>query len=190
MKRPNRFFALILTLALTVGAFVSCGDEPEETPDETPKAEIGSDIGDQAPSFSLEREGSEEKVNIKNYRGKAVVVNFWGTWCTPCKNELPHFSRVAEEYSDSVAVIAVHSVQQRADAPAYIAENFADSSIIFAYDTPRGSYQTDMYFDLLGGTTGYPHTVVLDANGIVTYVHTGIMSYDELKAEVDKALAK
>ncbi len=178
------------------GDGVTDGNEENKNPDdgendgseEKEEAEIGNKIGNKAPTFNLEREGSDEKVNVKNYKGKAVVINFWGTWCGPCKSELPDFDKLAAEYSDKLAIIAVHSVYKRQDAPSYIAENFAESDIIFAYDTLMGD--ADMYFEALGGTISYPYTVILDSDGIITYKHTGQMSYEKLKSAVDEALAK
>ncbi len=86
-------------------------------------------------------------------------------------------------------IIAVHTVVDKDKAPGYIAENYPDSDMIFAYDVPLDKY-TDMYFDALGGTSYYPRTLVLDKNGIITFTRDGSLDYDGLKSEVDKALAK
>ncbi len=162
-------------------------DKPDdETPDEDePTLEIGSEIGNLAPSFDLERVGSEEKVNIKNYLGKIVVVNFWGTWCGPCIAELPGFDRVATEYKDDVVIIAAHSTYAKENAADYITENYPSSDIIFAYDRARDGY-TDLYFSALGGTDYYPHTVIIDRDGVITYKKDSSINYDALKAEIEK----
>ncbi len=117
--------------------------------------------------------------------GKVTVINFWGTWCGPCKAELPYFSELAEKYEDSVTVVAVHSYRQAIKGPAYIAANYADSKIIFTqdYDTDSGYYAT------LGGTDTWPFTLILDENGIVVEVITkSIHSFDELEAYVTPIL--
>ena len=55
---------------------------------------------------------------------------------------------------------------------------------------PNDQYSVDVYFDALGGTSYYPYTVILDENGIVIYNHVGMMSYEELEAEIEKLLPK
>ncbi len=157
-------------------------DDKDEIP-------IGDDVGDRCPSFGLERVDGEGKINVKDLRGKVVVINFWGTWCGPCKSELPYFDQVAAEYKDDIVIIAVHSVSDRNTAPAYVQDHYPNSEMIFAYDVPLDEY-TDMYFDALGGTSYYPRTLILDKDGIITFTRDGGLEYEELKEEVEKALAK
>ena len=98
---------------------------------------------------------------LKDYEGQGVVLNFWGTWCTPCVNELPYFEQIANEYKENVAVIAIHSEMLKETAPAYIKEHYPNSDLIFACDTENAGYYTT-----LGGRGTYPYTVILDENGI------------------------
>ena len=125
-------------------------------------------------------------VNVKDYEGKIVVLNFWGTWCGPCVGELPEFDELATEYDGSVVFIAVHSVQQSDEAPEFIDSNYPDSKIKFAYDTPINS-AIGAYFNVFGAK-GYPTTLVLDKNGVITYKHTGQISGDILESEITKAI--
>ncbi len=129
----------------------------------------------------FEGESDAEIFNVRG-SGKVTVLNFWGTWCGPCKAELPHFDEVAREYGDRITMVAVHSYQGITNAPAYIAEHYADSPIIFGHDDAR-----DTYFLALGGYA-YPMTLVLDENGIVVANRTGAMTKDALKALIDSAL--
>ncbi len=162
------------------------------TDNENPGDDVvtGSEVGQKCPSYSLELvDGNGEKVNVKDFVGKAVVINFWGTWCGPCKAELPHFNELASEYEKDVVFLIIHSVSGSKNASAYINTNFPDSKMIFAYDIPLDSYR-DMYFNLLGGTDYYPRTLVLDKNGVITFSYDGGLSYDKLKSEIENALEK
>jgi thiol-disulfide isomerase/thioredoxin len=165
----------------------SQGGEDDGSTEEIP---IGYEVGEKCPAFNLELvDGDGAKVSIKDYAGKTIVVNFWGTWCGPCKAELPHFDELANEYSEDVVFLIVHSVSGSANASAYINEHFPDSKMIFAYDVPLDKVR-DMYFNLLGGTDYYPRTLVLDKDGVITFTYDGGLSYDALKTQIENALDK
>ncbi|KKB37928.1 thiol-disulfide oxidoreductase ResA [Bacillus thermotolerans] len=63
--------------------------------------------GDQAPDFVL-TDLSGEKHQLSDYEGKGVFLNFWGTWCEPCKEEMPHMEKLSKEYEGQVEVLAVN----------------------------------------------------------------------------------
>ena len=120
--------------------------------------------------------------------GKVTIINFWGTWCGGCVEELPYFDRVADEYADSVQVIAIHTDMLSDTAPDYIAANYANSHILFAKDLPTDSL--DAYYSLLGGLGGYPYTVVIDENGIVLTSVSSALTYEDLQQIIETALKK
>ena len=159
--------------------------EPEEEDESIP---YGHKPGYRATPYTLKLVGGGS-INIKEFRGKVVVINFWGTWCGPCVAELPHFDEIAEEYSDDVVVIAIHSVDSSNTTEDFVREKFNDSLIKFAYDLPLDD-SVDMYFDLLGGTSYYPRTLVLDENGVITYAKDGSVTYGQLEAQIKKAMGK
>ena len=144
--------------------------------------------GDECYAMDLEVIGEKSMINVDQYEGKVVIINFWGTWCAPCVAELPHFDELATHYGDDIAVIAIHTVDQREKAESFVEENYPDSSIIFAYDTEQDGSQSDMYYSILGGKGSYPMTVVLDKNGIIQYVNEGSMTYMELEFVVESFL--
>ncbi|MBQ9117114.1 MAG: 4Fe-4S binding protein [Clostridia bacterium] len=124
-------------------------------------------------------------MNTAEHEGKILIVNFWGIWCTPCIQELPHFDRIASEYKDSVTVLAIHSDYTDKDIPYdWIAEYYPETDMNFGHDVG------DSYYSKLGGRDSYPMTLIADENGIVILRETGSITYEELKAAVDSALAK
>ncbi len=167
------------------------GDD-STTDSELAKIPFGSDIGNRCPISALNLVDGSESVSISDFKGKVVVINFWGTWCGPCKAELPYFDRIASEYEDDVVVLAVHSVfnvKSKGEAPGYIQTNYPNSKMVFAYDIPMDDY-TDQYFYLLGGIDSYPMTLILDDRGVITFTRQGSMEYNELKSVVEEALNK
>ncbi len=126
--------------------------------------------------------------NVSNNKGKITVINFWGYWCTPCKQELPHFNQIQEEYKDDVTIIAIHqgsaylNEDDKMHAYDYIESN-SDYSILWGYDDA-----SDTYYSMLGGTSTYPISIIVDQNGYVSFTRIGSLSYDELKNEITKLL--
>lgn len=117
--------------------------------------------------------------------GRITIINFWGTWCTPCVAELPYFDQIATEYADTVSVIAVHTNMVSDTAPGYINNYYPDSKITFACDLDN-----EGYYSKLGGRGTYPYTVIIDENGIIAQVFVKALKHEDLKNAVDAILNK
>lgn len=162
--------------------------QPEVTEPEETLPEVGNAVGNLCYGYDLpvvDENGETGETIDPTKTGKVTVINFWGTWCNPCTSEMPHFEELAKNYSDTVTVIAIHSLEGYKKMPAYLAENYADSSIIFSWET-EGKYNGDYYLQL-GGGEGYPYTVVLDDRGVITETRVGMMPYEDMVAMVEKA---
>ena len=150
------------------------GGNNEGKEENTPTPTVGTEVGNLFASITLERlDGGT--VSPDDYRGKIVILNIWATRCPPCKAELPDFNRIASEYADEVVIIAAHDYYGKAGAPDYVAENFPDTKIIFAYDT----IYSDAY-NAAGGDGYIPFTAILDQSGVIVYSDSGLLSYDQL----------
>lgn len=103
--------------------------------------------------------------------GKVTILNFWGTWCPYCVYEMPHLDRIATEYREQVTVIAAHTDIAGTDAPAYVAQNYANSDIIFVNDADNACYSA------LHGQGSYPYSLILSADGTVV---TSFYGYQDL----------
>ncbi len=153
------------------------------------QATEGNQVGDLCYGYDLTVVGTEDQVLDPSQEGKVTVINFWGTWCTPCVAELPYFDRIAREHPEDVSVIAIHSSMSWETAADYVSAYYPESPITFLLDYPLDELGlVSGYYTSLGGRGTYPYTVVLDENGIITSIHVDSMSYDELKQAVENAL--
>ena len=191
-----RIVTVVVLLAILIGTGIYHWNKSAVPPPAPPSqqssdsgVERGNQIGTHCYGYPLEimdKNGRTGQTIDPSVTGKVTVINFWATWCGPCKEELPDFERVAKEYNDSVTVVAVHGMLSN-DGPAYLAENFPNSAIVFTYDYGNPEYS---YHYLLGGTGAYPYTLILDENGVITRTFSDKVHYDELKAAVEEALGK
>ena len=151
----------------------------------------GSEVGSLSVSYPLRiltAEGITEQVIDPSETGQLTIVNFWGTWCSPCVRELPYFDQIAREYPQ-VTVVAVHTHLAGDTAPAFIREYYKNSPVIFAMDAPlEESSLTGGYYTALGGRGTYPYTVVLDENGVILATVVSALDYESLRNLVETYL--
>lgn len=138
----------------------------------------GNQVGDVAPDFTLDEYFSQDDFNLYSTRGKIVILNFWGTWCTPCVAEIPHFLQIAEDYSEQVTVVFIHSVdvEENVDIGKYVEDKgWSHEYARFAQDD-----ETQKMYTSLGGKSTWPMTVILDETGKIAVKPQGSMDYDKL----------
>ena len=133
-----------------------------------------------APDFTLK---SLEGTNLRldEYRGQVVLLNFWASWCGPCRQELPLLDRINARYQDAgFAVIGVNVEGQMGPA----SEMAKKAGISFPTLVDENQRVSEMY-----ELEAMPTSVVLDRDGVVKYVHRGYKPGDEAKyVEVVKKL--
>lgn len=143
---------------------------------------IGNSVGFTCFDFTLKNNIDNSDVTLSDFKGKTVIINFWGTWCGPCVAELPHFEEVRKSY-DNLEVIAIHSANINEPVKEYIEGKWADWGIVWLQD--RGTPQLSEIYDLLGGKNGaYPRTLILDKDGVIRYVFEGSASKENLEKAI------
>ena len=151
-------------------------DQANKLENEGLEFEIGSDENNVAPDFEL-RNLSDEMIKLSDYKGKKVFLNFWASWCGPCRIEMPHMENYYKKYKDSenVEIIAVNMTTD--ERKIENVEKFVDSlGLSFPVLLDPVGEIIDLYdFDY------YPTTYLINTDGIIV----GKFSYavDEQKIE-------
>ena len=163
---------------------------------EKENAELGNAVGNACYGYEMEVFDENGKTGTTfdpaDNKGKITVINFWGTWCGGCIEELPYFDTIATEYKDTVTVVAVHTHRDFDTASEYIDTHYKDSNIIFVKDVPLDEddvYSDEAYFKMLGGGDSYPITIILDEHGVIIASIKASTNYTTLKEIIDTQLA-
>ncbi|MGE5153604.1 MAG: TlpA family protein disulfide reductase [Bdellovibrio bacteriovorus] len=125
-----------------------------------------------APDFDL-KDPEDRPQRLADYRGKAVILNFWATWCPPCREEMPSMQRAHEAVSDDgIAVVAIN-VGEDADTILQFLSNYP---VEFPLPMDLDSQVVQSY-----PVKGLPTTFVIDPEGRLAYVATGGREWDDPK---------
>ncbi len=136
--------------------------------------------GDKAPSFSTSIYGGDETIDLSSLKGKAVLLNFWATWCTPCRVEMPVLNELAKSNPSDVVLIAVNYQQSPEMIRRYLAKNEIDFSV---------ALDSEGVISKMYKVTALPTTIFIDRSGNITDIHEGMLTRESLKEKVAKIVA-
>jgi len=151
----------------------------------TPASSLGGvvRVGGIAPDFSLP-DLNGEMHSVGEHRGEAVIVNFWATWCPPCRIEMPILQQAFERYSDQgFVVLAVNLIES--DDRGLIAPFRDELGLTFPILLDEESWVAGGLYRVLG----IPTSVFIDRGGIVREIYVGALPLDDLESKVQAIMA-
>ena len=164
--------------------------DPEPTETEPSESVFGNQVGDLCYRTILkiaDENGETGEMIDPTQTGKVTLINFWGTWCGPCVNEMPHLDMLTKNYD--MNVVAIHSYMVQETMPDFIGQYYADSKIIFAYDSPYDGTNGE-YYVTMGNVGFYPFSILLDEDGYIVELFVGSITYELISAAVENAGAE
>lgn len=127
---------------------------------------------------------NDKEVNLSDYKGKNLVINFWASWCPPCKYEMPYFQNATNKYKNkNIEILMLNLTDGEREtvdsAKKYMKENNFDMNLLFDKDfNGAKAYQVQ----------GIPRTIFIDEEGYIIKDHTGAIEQDILYDNIDKLI--
>jgi cytochrome c biogenesis protein CcmG, thiol:disulfide interchange protein DsbE len=134
-----------------------------------------------APNFTL-TDINGQPLRLADYKGKVVLLDFWATWCAPCRSEIPHFVAWQKQYGpQGLQVIGLSMDDDSKPVPAFMQQ--------FGIDYPVALGDAKLA-DQYGGVLGLPVTFVIGRDGQIYHKHVGLTDMALLEGEVKQLLEK
>ena len=138
-------------------------------------------IGKPAPEFSLPAVNKNETVHLNTFNGKVILIDFWATWCAPCKKALPKLSLLQNKYDEKIQVLAISVDDKKSSALKFLNKYKID--LLSLHDTQK-SVAEDY------GVPAMPTLFIIDKKGILRYVYEGYTEADlpDIENQIRKLL--
>jgi len=183
---------LLILIIIVVGIFVtleinrrtestkeppeqSTSDELIEKEKDTPNEVTDSLSFKPAKDFELKNLAGET-IALSNFFGHPVIVNFWATWCPPCREEMPIFQKFADMYDTRLIVLAVNAGEKEEVVRNFVEESGLD--LVFLLDPTNSAAE-------LYGVRGFPMTFFIDEQGTLLRTHLGELDERLIKHYLD-----
>ena len=188
-SKTNKLLYIVLAAIIILIAAVAVADRaihansaiavPGSAAEPAAQTEVktGIKIGFAAPDFTLPTTDDKE-FKLSDYRGKNVILNFWASWCGPCRLEIPAFKEIHSKYNDGSIVIVAVSSQDNPDNTAYFA---AVNGMDFVIPLDPRGVVSNLY-----NIRGMPTTYFINEKGIITSIKIGpFINIEEIEERLD-----
>lgn len=148
----------------------------DEVAEEDMNGDAGLDYGDTPPDFELETLDGDE-LKLSDFVGEKVVVNFWASWCGPCRAEIPDMQKLYETHDVQILAVNLTDTETKEEN---IGEFVDEFGMTFPVLLDRGSIAATMY-----QIKPIPTTYLIDSNGKVHNKAFGALNYEQLVQEIE-----
>lgn len=180
--KKGRFLLFILVFLVLGGAFIfnklSNQEKQGQSENKTKVAPVQQAL---APNFTLpDLSGRQIEFKTVYQRNKLTIVNFWATWCSPCRGEIPEFNRFYQDYKARGLELVAVNLQEEASLVSEFTEEYRMRFPVLL--DAQGKVAKEYHI------TAIPSTFILDGHGKILLARRGMMDYDQLKAVIEEYL--
>lgn len=178
-------FLTILSLLF----FTGCGDSKVSEEKSEPIKKDRTYALSKVDGNLINIKADNEKLLFDNYQGKVILLNFFATWCPPCKAEIPTLNNLKQKYSENFEIVAVSLAQRDGK----LATNEALNDFINNYNISYPIVNSAENYALakeMGGVKSIPTMFLIDTKGKLIQKYVGIVPQEMLETDINKALGK
>lgn len=170
----SKVYVSILLLGIINFGIISIGGCSEKGATKTQGLDLKP-----APEFALlDTNGMEQK--LSDFKGKVIILDFWATWCPPCREEIPHFIDIYDRYKDrGLEVIGIALDEDKEKVKSFVKDKGINYPVLLG-----NGQVTDLY----GGIDGIPTTFVLDRDGNIRKKYIGYREREVFESDVQELL--
>lgn len=174
--------AHILLILICAATLFSCKKKEPSEKEKKAAATAAKDLK-KAPDFTLRKIGSKETVTLSDYQGKVVLLDFWATWCPPCKASIPNLNNLHKKYNQrgfeiiGVNLDRVTSIQDEGKILKFIANFTMKYPNVYIENSMRTMY---------GGISSIPTMFIVDKDGMLYSSHLGYSP--AIEEEIEKTI--
>lgn len=143
---------------------------------------LPSKVGDKAPEFKLKDLNGKE-VKLSDYKGKIVLIDFWATWCGPCRKGIPDLIELQNEYKNEIVVLGItldNKTNTAKDVDPFVKNMKINYPVLWTDDETIKNY---------GNINSIPTSFVVDKKGVIVSKHVGLVAKSEYVKDIKKAQA-
>lgn len=171
MKKTTLIFLTVLITGGLLAGFCFAG---------SPAGNDGK-IGSKAADFSL-KSINGKTIKLSDYKGKVVILDFWATWCPPCRKGIPDLISIQKEFGKDVVVIGLSvDTDSKMEVPGFAQKQGINYAIVYSTDAITKQY---------GGIEGIPTTFIIDKKGNIADTHVGLVPKAVLTEKIQSLLKK
>ncbi|MEE9444913.1 MAG: TlpA disulfide reductase family protein [Cocleimonas sp.] len=174
MKQFTHFISQFFLIGFAFVALSACD-----------KTSTNAAINKVAPEFSLPSVTDDKQIKLSDYKGKLVLLNFWASWCPPCRAEIPGFINIQKEYKDKGFTIIGLAIEDKQASLKYAKDIGINYPIAYGIEKVH-----DVAGEYGNPDGGLPYTVLIDQKQKILSVYSGFLSEDKLKKMLEKHLPK
>lgn len=170
---------LIIIVALSVNVFSGDYKLNKNAINESNNVIVKLD-GDKAPDFTL-KSVDGKTVKLSDYKGKVIIIDFWATWCPPCRKGIPDLVSIQKEFKNDVVIIGISLDREKTikDVPGFVKDYGINYPVVYGDDEVVVTY---------GGIEGIPTAFVIDKQGNVVDKHVGLVPKDTYLNKIKELL--
>lgn len=177
----KKYLAVVVLVGLAIWGFMSVQDNNNSNAasvNQSQELSVGLEVGNLAPDFELQTVDGKT-IKLSSLKGKRVILNFWASWCPPCRQEMPDMEQFYKDNKNNeIEILAVNLTEtekSRADVPTFMAEYGITFPVVL---DEKGSVGQ------LYRVSSIPASFIIDSKGVIQRKLVGPMTYDSMKSMV------